>query len=229
MSYSDYLDIEDSLGRVTSQDARDSKYYAFTGRAGVWLSPVFYTFVQGSQAWQSYRDGVLDNTSQRVLAGIGTDRISLFQGEIYAGYQRREYETAGIETQNAAVYGGQLFWYPTRDLTFGLNVDRSLGESTLRTAGNTTGSPIETTSIKLTGDYILDAVWTLSAKAAFSNTDYLVGTREDDSFSGGIMASYFIWRNLAATFEWEYTNVDSNFSTNSYDRNVFTAGATYKY
>ncbi len=39
------------------------------------------------------------------------------------------------------------------------------------------------------------------------------------------MASYFIWRNLAATFEWEYVNVDSNFATNSYDRNVFTAGA----
>lgn len=229
ISYSDYLSIEDSLGRVTSQDSRDSKYYAFTGRAGVWLSPVFYTFVQGSQAWQSYRDGVLDNTSQRLLAGIGTDRISLFKGEIYAGYQRKEYDLAALDTQDAAVFGGQLFWYPTRDLTFGLNVDRSLGESTLRTAGNTAGSPIESTSVTFTGDYILDEVWMLSAKLGYSNADYLVGTREDDTFSSGVMASYFIWRNLAATFEWEYVNVDSNFATNSYDRNVFTAGATYKY
>ncbi len=114
--------------------------------------------MQGSQAWQSYRDGVLDNTSQRLLAGIGTDRISLFKGEIYAGYQRKEYDLAAFEHQDAAVFGGQLFWYPTRDLTFGLNVDRSLGESTLRTAGNTAGSPIESTSVTITGDYILDEV-----------------------------------------------------------------------
>ena len=229
VTYSDFLTIEDSLGRRTSQDDRDADYYGFTGRAGVWVSPVFYTFLQGTQGWQSYRDGLLDNQTQRVLVGVGTDRVSLFKGEVYAGYQRRDYDAAALETQDAAVYGGQLFWYPTRDFTLGLNADRSLGEATLRTAGNANGSPTETTAVNLTGDYILDEIWTLSAKVGYSNTDFLTGTREDDMWSGGVAANYFIWRNLAATFEWEYVDVESNISSNSFERNQFTAGATYKY
>lgn len=228
-SYTDYLDIEDSLGRVTSQDARDATYYAFTGRAGVWVSPVFYSFVQASQGWQEYRDGRLDASAQRVVAGVGSDRISLFKGEIYAGYQRRDYQASGIATSEGSVFGGQLFWYPTRDLTFGLNVDRALGESTLRTAGNPSGSPIETTSADFTLDYLLADIWTLSARAGYSFTDYKIGTREDEQWSGGILVSYFVWRNLAATFEWDHVTVDSNISTNSYDRDVFTVGSTYKY
>lgn len=229
VSYSDYLDIEDSLGRVTDQDERDTTLYSFTGRAGLWVSPVFYTFIQGTQGWQDYRSVQLDSNSQRVIGGIGTDRISLFQGEIYAGYNRRNYDSAGVADTDGVVYGAQVFWYPTRDLTFGLNADRSLGESTLRTAGNPNGSPIETTGVELTVDYLLADIWTLSGKAGYSFTDYTIGTREDEQWSGGLLVSYFVRRNIATTFEWTHDTVDSNISVNSYDRDTFTAGATYKY
>ena len=224
-----YDDVEDSLGNTIDQSYQDQTTYTFSSRAGAWVSPVFYTFIEPSQNWRSFRDDILNSNGQRVVGGIGTDRISLFRGEIFAGYQRQNYDRAGFDDVTGAVFGGKLYWYPTRDLVWELDVDRSLGDSTLRSAGNENGSPTETTSFLLKGDYLLSDIWKVSGKAGYTFTDYELSTREDSLWVAGTTVSYYVWRNLAATFDYQYINLDSNISVNSFDRNLYTVGATYRY
>ena len=171
----------------------------------------------------------MNSNGQRVVAGVGTDRISLFRGELFAGYQRQDYDRESFKTVSGEVFGGNLYWYPTRDLILGASLDRSLGDSTLRSAGNEDGSPIETTSVLLKADYLLSDIWMMSGKAGYTFTDYKLSPREDNLWTAGTTVSYFIWRNLAATFDYQYIDLDSNIPVNSFDRNVYTVGATYKY
>ena len=123
-----YDDIEDTLGQIIPQDFRNQTVYTFSGRVGIHLSPVFYAFAEPSQNWRHFNDSTFDSEGQRIVAGLGTDRISLFQGEIFAGYQRQDYDNAAFGDVESDVYGGQLYWYPTRDLTVGIEVDKSIGD-----------------------------------------------------------------------------------------------------
>ncbi len=224
-----YDDVVDSLGNNINQSGRNETIYTISGRAGTWVSPVFYAFVEPSQNWRSFDNEVLNSNGQRVVAGFGTDRLSLFRGEIFGGYQRQDYDRAQFDSVTGGVFGGSVSWYPTRDLVWALNVDRSLGDSTLASAGNEDGSPIETTSASLRVDYLLSNVWTVSAQGQYSFIDYQDSTREDNLRQAGTTISYYIWRNWAATFDYQYTDLKSNFDTNSFNRNVFTLGTTYKY
>lgn len=229
VTHTNYADVTDTLGQTFEQDGRDHTVYTISSRLGAWVSPVIYAFIEPSQNWRRFRDSTFDSQGQRIIAGIGTDRVSLFRGEVFAGYQRQDYDNAAIDTINGSVLGGRLFWYPTRDLVIGLDADRRLTEATLPTPGNAFGSPVETTSIVLKADYILTDTWSASARLGYSLIDYQESSREDDQWQGGVTVSYFIWRNLAATFEWQYTDLQSNTAGNSFQRNIFTAGATYKY
>jgi hypothetical protein len=224
-----YDDVEDSLGQTIKQSGRNETIYSMSGRAGAWISPVFYAFVEPSQNWRSFDDNILHSNGQRVIAGLGTDRLSLFRGELFGGYQRQDYDRQQFNSVSGAVFGGSLSWYPTRDLVWTLNADRSLGDSTLASAGNQDGSPIETTSASLKVDYLFSNVWTMSAQAQYAFIDYKDSTREDNLWQVGTTISYDIRRNWAVTFDYQYTDLKSSFDTNSFNRNVFTVGATYKY
>lgn len=224
-----YDDIEDSLGQVISQDYRNQTAYTFSGRVGIHLSPVFYAFTEPSQNWRRFNDSTFDSEGQRIVAGLGTDRISLFQGEVFAGYQRQDYDNAAFGTVDGEVYGAHLYWYPTRDLTIGIEVDKSIGDSTLATPGNAQGSPVEDTGFLARADYLLSDIWSFSGRAGYDFIDYTATTREDDRWLAGTTVSYFVWRNLALTFDYQYINLDSNITANSFDRNMFTFGGTYKF
>lgn len=225
----DYDNITDSLGQTFNQDGRDENAYTISGRAGFWFSPVFYAFVEPSQNWRNFRDSGFNSDGQRVVAGIGSDRVSLFRGEIFAGYQQQSYDDQSVGTVSGNVYGGRLDWFPTRDAMFTLSVDKTLGDSTLPAPGDESGAPVESTAALLKSQYILSDVWSLSTQFGYSFNNYIDTTRRDNQWIAGTTVSYFVWRDLATTFDWQYTNVDSNIAANSFSRNIFTLGATYKY
>ena len=59
-------------------------------------------------------------------------------------------------------------------------------------------------------------------------TDICV-SRNDDRVLLNSTVNYNVLRNFALTFDYQYTNLDSNLSGYSYQRNVYTLGGTYKY
>jgi Putative beta-barrel porin 2 len=224
-----FEDIKDSIGNVIPQGYRDEDAYVLKGRLGVFLTPVIYGFVEPSQNWRRFADGSFDSNGQRIVGGFGTDRISLFRGEVFAGYQRQDYDNAAFGTVSNFAYGGKLSWYPLRELTVRLEVDRNISDSTLFTPGNPNGSPTENTGVVLRTDYRLTDIWSLSTRLGYDFIDYTRTPREDNQWLAGLTASYFVWRDLALTFDYEYIELDSNFAANSFTRNIYTFGGTYKF
>jgi hypothetical protein len=224
-----FEDIEDSRGTVIEQGYRDESAYSVKGRAGVFFTPVFYGFVEPSQNWRQFADGSFNSNGQRIVGGLGTDRISLFRGEIFAGYQRQEYENNAFGTVSNFAFGGRLSWYPLRELTATLSVDRTIADSTLFTPGNPTGSPVEDTGVLLRTNYRLTDIWSLSARLGYDFIGYTQTPRRDNQWVAGLTASYFVWRDLALTFDYQYITLDSNFDANDFVRNIYTVGGTYKF
>ena len=76
---------------------------------------------------------------------MGSDRISLFNGEIFAGYAQQRFDDPTIGEVSIPVVGGRVSWYRTRDLTFTFSGDRTFGTSDFNRNGVITpGSTINT-------------------------------------------------------------------------------------
>lgn len=229
MTGTSYNDLTTSEGLDIDQSYRNQMVYSLTERAGVFLTPVLYAFVEPTQNWRRFNDDAFNSAGQRVVGGLGTDRISLFRGEVFAGYQWQDYDNPAFGDISDAVFGGRLYWYPLRELTFDLKVDRSIGDSTLFTPGNAAGSPVEDTGIALRADYVVTDLWSLAGKLGYDYVDYTATPRRDNQWLLGTTISYFIWRDLALTFDYQHIALDSNFSVNSFNRNMYTLGGTYKF
>jgi hypothetical protein len=95
----------------------------------LYISPIIYTYVEPSINSQQYVDAALNSHGYRIVGGIGSDRISLFNGEVHGGFASQQFANPAIGTVSVPVFGGSLSWYPTRFITVTYNADRTFGTS----------------------------------------------------------------------------------------------------
>ncbi len=247
LSLSSYATAYDTLYTTTGslpQSYRDNLVTTATVRLGYALSPVIYAFTEatGNQhnfsgdsiygliAPDVWSSGTLYNSQgYRLLAGLGTDRISLFKGEIYAGYQQQNYAYSGFGTHSSPVYGGKISWFPTRAWTLSLALDETYQDSGLQISGNTQGSAAFVTAATTSLQYAISSQWNASISGGYSELVYVSGGRRDQRWSAGATLNYEIAKNVLATAGYTLILVDSNAAGGSLTRNQFALGATYKY
>ncbi len=229
----DYANTTNTLGINTPQNYQNGTTYGLTARAGYWFSPVFYAYLQPTISSNHYNTSRFDSNGYRIVAGIGSDRISLFKGEIYAGVQGQNYSNSlfgySFGDVTGGVFGGQISWFPTPAITVGLHVDQTLGASINPSIGSPLGSPTRNTTVSLTGNYALSQTWSASAHVDYAYIDYVVGPRRDDIWAVGAALNYKFYENLGIALEYKYTRLSSNVPLGSYSQNLVTIGATYKY
>lgn len=213
----------------TSQSYRDDVVYAVDARFGYKLTPIIYAFSQATGNFRVFDDPIYNSEGYRVEVGLGTDRISLFRGEIYAGYQRQIYDYAPFGAPDSPVYGCKVYWYPTKAWTVSASLDETYQDSGLTTVGNLTGSAAHVTAAALNVNYVMSRWWNASIQGGYSDISYIDGGRHDHRWSAGATLNYQIMRNLDATFRYNLADVQSNVSGGSFVRNQFTLGGTYKY
>jgi len=211
------------------QGYRDNIASGVIGRVGYAVSPLIYAFAEGAGNFRSFSSWYYNSQGYRVVGGVGTDRIGLMRGEIFGGYQRQFYTLGLFNSPSMPVVGGRLFWYPTRDLTLTAAVDQSFQDNGLITIGNATGSAARVISARGTADYRVSRDITFRAFGGFDDLRYVAGTRHDNRWLAGASLNYEIFRNLSATFEYNFATVASNAFGASFTRNTFTLGGTYKY
>jgi hypothetical protein len=229
----DYANTTDTLGRTFNQNYQNGTTYSLSAKAGYWFSPVFYAYVQPSLSSLHYNTSRFDSNGYRVVAGIGSDRISLFKGEIYAGFQGQNYGSSlfGLSFGNVTggVFGAQISWFPTQALTFGLHVDQTLGNSISPSTLNPVGTPTKITTASLTATYNMSQTWSAHAHIDYAYIDYVVGPRRDNLWAAGLGLNYKFYDNLGIALEYKFTRLNSNVPLGSYSQNMITLGATYKY
>jgi hypothetical protein len=209
--------------------SRNGNIYTAIGRVGYTFMPSTYVYIEPSYNWRSYDSSFYDSHGYRVVAGIGTERVSLFSGELYAGFQQQNFSSVILGNSSGVVAGGKVTWLPTRDLAFIASVDESLGQSTLSTISTPFGSAIVTTTAKLVGNYKMTRDFTASANLTYAHVSYVHDHRVDNDWSAGFRLDYQMFRNFGVALQYEYTKVNSNAALASYTRNVVTLAGTYKY
>lgn len=201
-----------------------------TARGGFWINPLVYAYLEGSIDQRNYSTSSLSSDGYRTIAGLGSDQIGLFRGEIYGGYQSESYNSGNpLGTVNAPVYGGRLFYYPLPELTLSGSVDRTIGASLLTNTPGTIGTSTQLTSALAQASYSLMQAWTASGRFGFIHTDYVNTSRSDDSWLIGGTFTYSVWQNLGVTLDYEHLQLSSNVPLQGFDRDVVTLGLTYKY
>lgn len=204
--------------------------YTGTARGGFWITPFLFTYAEGSLDERSQSTSALSSSGFRTVAGIGTSRIRLVRGEVYAGYEQEAYRAAGIGTVNSLVLGGRGYYYPTPSLTLEASVDEALGASLLvPTAVSLVGTATQVTTALAKATYSFGPEWLASGRGGYIHTDYVNSFRRDDGWTVGGTVTYSIWRNIGLTLDYQHLELSSNIPFQSFSRNVITIGGTYKF
>lgn len=223
-----YADL-DTTGGTISQNYRDSFVTSVAGRGGYWFSPAGYVFMEAAGNIRDFSDAAYDSQGYRVTAGLGSNRIGLFRGEIYAGYQQQMFDTPLYGSTAAPVFGGKVYWYPTRALTISAVLDETFSDSSDPTPTNPSGFAAEITSARLNAFYQMAKSWSISWRGGVDHSAYLGSVRVDQSWVTGTTFNYEINRNMNLIFDYNFTRVNSNAASSSYSRNTLSLGGAYRY
>ena len=208
----------------------DGVIYSGTGRGGIWITPALYGYVEGSLDKRDYATRALSSSGYRAVGGLGTDRIGLFRGEAYGGYQSETYNSAGIGTVGGAVFGGRIHYFPLPELAIKFSADETLGASLLATAPATpSGTSTRLTSVLAKADYSIAPEWGASGRAGYIHADYRNNLRHDNAWTVGTTFGYYFWRNVGVSLDYQHVELTSNIASQSFTRDIVTLGLVYKY
>jgi hypothetical protein len=222
--------IYDNTPSVTSPSpSPNGVVYTGFGRGGFWFTPFLYAYGETSIDARRYDASIFNSEGYRTVAGIGSDQIGLIRGEIYAGYQREQFDFAPLGNVSGGVFGGRMYYYPLRELTIAASVDEVIGVSLLATTPDAPGVPTRATTALLQATYALAREWAASARFGYIHTQYVDTIRVDNAWTAGATITYSIWQNFAVTLDYQFIQIASNVPLQSATRDVVTLGATYKY
>ena len=223
------VDIQYDTDPTFAQPSPNGTTYTGVVRGGFWLTPFLYAYGEGAFDQRNYAIDQFNSNGYRTVAGIGTDQIGLFKGEVYAGYQSERHDFAPLGTVNGGVAGGRIYYYPLREMTISASVDESLGVSLLATAPGAFGTNTRATTALLQATYALAQQWAASARFGYIRTDYIDTVRTDDAWTGGATVTYSVWQNFGLTLDYQHVALSSNVPLQSFTRDVVTLGGTYRY
>jgi len=224
-----YDNLGATQGPPISESYQNNNQSFVTGRVGYFLGPAIYTFVDTSGNQQTYQDASHYNSKgYRVVGGLGADPLSLFKGEIYAGYQRQYFAEELGGAQGGAAFGGNVSWLPTQYLTVGVNLDQALSTSIASSPiTSTTASATKTTAAGLSVDYALSQTWSANGHVNFAKVSYDDSLRFDHDAAAGLTFNWKIKKNLNATLDYQLNRISSNYLSAGYTQNVVSVGLTY--
>ncbi|MET4389859.1 hypothetical protein ABIB73_005633 [Bradyrhizobium sp. F1.4.3] len=219
----------------------------FTERAGFWLGPLFYIYsegVVGNVALDATPTSTpVSTTSHRAVGGIGTSRIGLFRLSAYYGHQGSDSSgIGGHATAGGDVYGGRISYEPFRQwtLTGTVDITNNIASSSAATdlalalpgvvavqIPTTASARIASASVQ--SSYEISQLWSADCLVSYSRIEYVDGTRLDNSWIFNGTLRYDIRRDTSLTWEYRYTNLQSNAPLVGSKSNYVSMGALYKF
>lgn len=218
-----FEEAELSDGSKIDQDARDSNAYTATGRVGWNVAPVVYAFLEPSVGLQQNPNvSDADSTTYRLTAGLGTDRINLMRGEVFAGYSRQSFNDLSGDPEQGAVFGGRLSWFPTRDVTLNFTADDGIGITSSSTGGTTEVFSSHIRNIAADLNYVVDQRVTFSVRSSYSTIDFGDTDRSDDVMRYGADLNYMVTGNMGVRVGFTGVDVESTDQTYNVDRTIYS-------
>jgi hypothetical protein len=228
----DYKPVPQSDGTILTQNSRDYKLDAATGRADYAISPataIFssvtltkkdYTRVVGAQQDPRTSDGF------NLLIGANFDITNAMRGEFAIGYAEQDFDSTQYKDLNAVAVRGQVEWFPTQLLTLTLNANRSLEDAAQFGVGG-----YDTTDVGVRADYELRRNLLLAAHLEGGRDTFQGGGRTDRRSGAGFGATYFMNRIVGLALDYNHAKRDSRGvnAIESYSDNRVTTGLVVKF
>lgn len=212
----------------------------YDGTGGFWLTPQLYAFGDGIQSFNNPETGLASNYF-RARGGLGTDRIGLYQGFIYYGQQGSEVNGNG--KAGGDIYGGAISYFPTDPWNMSFSVDR------LRNISNiTAGSPLglgglsyvpvgvapsqssQITSLTFKSNYNFSPQTSVYVVASYSIVNQIGGPPlQEVSWFADVGIQQQLRDNLSLTIDYQYSDFTSPTPQTSFNRNLVSVGALYKF
>jgi Putative beta-barrel porin 2 len=224
-----YKNTTDNLGNSIDETFQNGTRATLNGRVGYHLSPIVYTFVEPSVNWGQFQGSNLNSNGYRVVGGLGTARIGLFNGEIYGGTLTEYFSDPSTPTLSRPIYGGRISWFPTRFVTVTGSFDQSLGTSDFSPTLFQNGSATIVDTARLVASWAMLRDVTLEGNVQFQHYKYLGSNRLDDLTVFGVKSTYMFAERLGITLEYRYAILDSNTPGVAYNRNFVGLGATSRF
>jgi hypothetical protein len=226
---SKYQNTTDNLGNVVNEQFQNGTVSTVNTRLGYNVSPIIYTYVEPSYNWTRYQESNLDSHGYRVVGGIGSKLISLFSGEMYAGYLKQTFQDPATGNQTSPVVGGRLSWFPTRFLTLTFVADENFGTTDSNALAFTPGSPTKITSVKLNGNWDFSYWYALTAGISDARQNFLDSSRVDNflAYNAGIV--FKLRPGFGLQLGWVHQHLYSNFPGAPYSRDLVTVSGNTQF
>jgi hypothetical protein len=212
----------------SGNSSQDSNTYTVPVRVSFYVTPQAYLFSDSSVDWYQYADSLQNTHGYRLTGGIGTDQ-GIWLVEVYGGYQQEKNDATGAF--GGDVVGGRLMYSPTPMWTVQGTFDQSYGTVSVSSgSGTLVGDASHVSTALLYVIYRgLPVGWTTNARAGFVRTASIHSIRIEDAWLLGMSISHVIWRNLSATFDYQFTKTISNITNQSFDAHLVSLGMNYRY
>jgi hypothetical protein len=224
-----YQNTTDNLGDVINEQFQNGTVSTVNYRFGFHLTPIVYTYIEPSYNWTNYQESNLNSHGYRVVGGIGSGLISLFSGEIFAGYLKQMFEDPTLGDQTSPVVGGKISWFPTRFLTFTAGADENFGTTDSNALAFTPGTPTKITTIRFSSNYDFSNWYALTGSISDQRQNFLDSSRVDNfvSYTAGIV--FKIRPGFGLQLGYTHQNLYSNFPGIDYSRNLVTISGNTKF
>ena len=212
----DYQDVDSTLGGVIDQDYRDGDSYEAGGRASYAFSPGYRAYGDFRYNWRGYDSGIGESDGWRALGGVEFELSQLIRGDVGVGYMEQYLD--GGETGSGLSYHAGLIWNPTPLMTFKLDADRNIADSSVAVSPGM----IED-RVRLGLDYELQRGLVLSPWVTAARNDYFEINRTDVAYELGLRIERVMNRYLSIGVNYTYTNTnidDAAPGTDDFDRHV---------
>jgi hypothetical protein len=224
-----YQNTTDNFGNVINEQFQDGTVSTANYRLGFHVSPIIYTYVEPSYNWTRYQESNLDSQGYRVVGGIGSGLISLFTGEMYAGYLKQKFENPTIGDQTSPVIGGKLSWFPTRFLTFTFTADENFGTTDSNALAFTPGTPTKITTVKASGNWDFSYWYALTAGVSDQRQNFLDSSRVDNFLAVNAGVIFKLRPGFGVQLGYTHQHLYSNFPGVAYSRDLVTVSGNTQF
>lgn len=234
--------------KLPSGNGQNGTSFGASVRGSFYATPQIYVYGEPGLDLRRYDNTAADSNGYRVTAGVGSELISLFKGEIYGGYQGQTSVHGYYGSNSAPTFGARVFYFPTPDLTFSLFATSSLGVVQPTQLGGAyplgflstykSQSVSITDQVMLQGDYVVNNYLSLSARGGYGETRTQSPGYTNEIWTAGASAGYSFWRNMSVMLNYQFQKTDVKQSTVSvltsgyqqgFSQNSFSAGLRYTY
>ncbi|HTI88536.1 MAG TPA: outer membrane beta-barrel protein [Alphaproteobacteria bacterium] len=187
-------------------------------RVGYDLNNGWEPFVRGRYVNSDYntsrdRNGFQkDSDGYEVVGGAAFDLKGLWLGEAFVGYVQRDFNDSRFKSVKEPTAGATVTWNVTPATALNARVNRTITDTIVD------GSSTEMdTFYGLGADTEVQPNLVLGGGVSYLNSKFNNAVRQDDTYTAGVRARYFLNRNFSVGPELQYITRDSNLSGQDYD------------